>query len=145
MASNETLSPASADYAATLLRLTFGAVMLAHGLLKFVVFGLAGTAGFFESVGFPGWMAYLVAPAEVLAGLALLAGFQVRAVALATLPILLGALYTHACAGWVFTNKNGGWEYPAFLVVIAMAVALLGAGRYAVDSARTNASRIAPA
>ncbi len=120
------------DYAALLLRLALGAMFLAHGLLKFVVFGLPGTAGFFESVGFPGWTAYLVSPAEVLAGVALLVGFQTRWVALAGIPILLGSLAVHAGSGWLFSNPNGGWEYPLFLVIVAGAVALLGGGRIAV-------------
>lgn len=113
------------DVGAMVLRSTLGAVLIAHGLLKFFVFTLSGTAGFFESVGFPGWTAYLVAPAEVLAGIALIAGIQVRLTALATLPILLGALFVHFNNGWLFSNKNGGWEFPAVLVLLAVSVALL--------------------
>lgn len=141
MATPSTNDPTA--YAATLLRITLGVMFLAHGLLKFMVFTLPGTAGFFESVGLPGWAAYMVAPAEVLAGIALVAGFQVRAVALATLPILLGALYTHTGSGWLFTNKNGGWEYPAFLVIVAIVVALLGEGRFAVSGTRARVRRTA--
>lgn len=120
------------DYASLLLRLTLGGMFLAHGLLKFIVFTLPGTAGFFESVGFPGWAAYVVAPAEVLAGVALIAGFQTRLVALAGIPILLGALAVHAGNGWSFTNPKGGWEFPLYLVLTAVVVALLGGGRIAV-------------
>ncbi len=43
------------DSAALVLRLALGGVLLAHGLLKIFVFTLPGAAGFFESVGFPGW------------------------------------------------------------------------------------------
>ncbi|MGH8857481.1 MAG: DoxX family protein [Polaromonas sp.] len=121
----------TSDYASLLLRLTLGGMFLAHGLLKFIVFTLPGTAGFFESVGFPGWTAYIVAPAEVLAGVALIAGFQTRAVALAGIPILLGSLAVHAGNGWSFSNPKGGWEYPVYLVVTAIVVALLGGGRIA--------------
>lgn len=120
------------DYASLLLRLSLGGMFLAHGLLKFIVFTLPGTAGFFESVGFPGWAAYVVAPAEVLAGVALIAGFQTRLVALAGIPILLGALAVHAGNGWSFTNPKGGWEFPLYLVLTAVVVALLGGGRIAV-------------
>lgn len=127
------MKPTNNDYAALVLRLALGVMFLTHGLLKFLVFTLPGTAGFFASVGFPGWTAYVVAPAEVLAGLALIVGLQTRWVALAGVPVLLGALAVHAGNGWLFSNANGGWEYPLFLVAIALAVALLGGGRIAVS------------
>jgi putative oxidoreductase len=121
----------SSDYAALVLRLALGGMFLAHGLLKFLVFTLPGTAGFFASVGFPGWTAYIVSPAEVLAGLALIAGLWTRWVALASIPILLGSLVVHAGNGWLFSSPNGGWEYPLYLALTAAAVALLGGGRIA--------------
>ena len=121
------------DYGIALLRIALGTMFLAHGLLKFLVFSLPGTAGFFESVGFPGFMAYLVAPAEVLAGVALLAGIRTRAVSAAMIPVLLGALLVHSGNGWVFSASNGGWEYPLYLVILAVAQSLLGGGAFALD------------
>lgn len=126
------MKPNTTDHATLILRLALGTMFLTHGLLKFFVFTMPGTAGFFASVGFPGWTAYIVVPAEVLAGVALIAGFQTRWVALAGVPILLGSLAVHAGNGWVFSNPKGGWEYPLFLVVTALVVALLGGGRFAV-------------
>jgi putative oxidoreductase len=120
------------DYATLLLRLMLGGMFLAHGLMKFMTFTLAGTAGFVESLGFPAWTAYVVSPAEVLAGVALLAGFQSRWVAIASVPILLGAMSVHLGNGWLFSNANGGWEYPLYLLATAMVVALLGGGRFAI-------------
>ncbi|MEL6316082.1 MAG: DoxX family protein [Pseudomonadota bacterium] len=125
-------NPTSADYAALILRVGFGALILAHGLIKLFVFTLAGAAGFFESVGMPGWAAYPVTFGEIAAGLALIAGVAVRAAALALVPILLGALVVHLPAGFLFSNPNGGWEFPAFLVLVAVVQAVLGAGAYAV-------------
>jgi putative oxidoreductase len=124
------------DYAALLLRASLGTMFLAHGLMKFVTYTLPGTAAFFESVGFPGWTAYLVAPAEVLAGVALLVGFRTRLAALLSLPILIGAIVPHAGAGWLFSNAGGGWEYPLYLVATAVVVALLGGGRLALTRPR---------
>jgi putative oxidoreductase len=120
------------DYAALILRVALGAMFIAHGLLKVMVFTLPGTVGFFESVGFPGWTAYAVTAAEIGGGALLIAGVGVRAVSIALLPVLLGALYVHSGSGWLFTNENGGWEYPAFLVVAAIVQALLGPGAYAL-------------
>ena len=120
------------ETAALLLRLALGTMFVAHGLLKVMVFTLPGTAGFFEQVGFPGWFAYPVTVTEVVGGVLLIAGVAVRPVAIALLPVLLGATYVHFGAGWVFSNPNGGWEYPAFLTVAAVVRALLGPGRFAL-------------
>lgn len=120
------------EIGAFVLRLALGVMFLAHGLLKVLVFTLPGTAAFFASQGFPGWTAYPVVAAELAAGVALIAGFQVRLVSLATIPVLAGALLVHLPNGWVFSNPNGGWEYPAFLIVLAVVQALVGEGAYAV-------------
>ena len=121
-----------------LLRVALGVMFLAHGLLKVFVFTLPGTAGFFASVGFPGFLAYIVTPAEILAGLALLAGYRTRLVAALTIPILLGAASVHFANGWVFSAPKGGWEYPIYLVVAAVAQSLLGSGAFAIDNATTK-------
>lgn len=120
------------DLAALLLRLGLGAMFIAHGLLKVIVFTMAGTAGFFEQVGFPGWLAYPVTGAEIIGGVLLISGLGTRVVALALTPVLLGATYVHLGSGWLFSNPNGGWEYPAFLTLVSVVVALLGPGRYAL-------------
>ena len=120
------------EYAALILRIGLGVMFLAHGLLKVMVFTLPGTAGFFEQVGFPGWLAYIVTFAEIGGGLLLIAGIAVRAVSLALIPVLLGALFVHFGSGWVFSNPNGGWEYPAFLVLASVVQVLLGPGKFAL-------------
>ena len=120
------------EYAALILRVGLGVMFVAHGLLKVMVFTLPGTAGFFESVGFPGWLAYVVATAEIGGGVLLIAGVAVRAVTLALIPVLLGALFVHFGSGWVFSNPNGGWEYPAFLVLASVVQVLLGPGKFAL-------------
>jgi putative oxidoreductase len=123
----------SNEYGALVLRLALGIMYLSHALLKVFVFTLPGTAAFFAAQGFPSWTAYVVVAAELLAGLALIVGFQVRLVALAGIPILAGALLVHLPNGWVFSAPNGGWEYPAFLIVASVVQALVGAGAHAVN------------
>jgi putative oxidoreductase len=127
----------SRDYGTLLLRVSLGAMFLAHGLLlKVMTFGLAGTAGFFESIGLPAGLAYLTVFAEIVGGVLLILGVQTRWVALALLPILLGAVWVHAGNGWVFSAANGGWEYPGYLAVLAVAQALLGDGAHALSPSR---------
>lgn len=139
LSTTRSVSYSAADYGAALLRVALGAMFLAHGLLKVFVFTLPGTAGFFASVGFPGFLAYIVVPAEVLAGAALLVGFRTRLVAALTVPILIGAATVHFGNGWVFSAPKGGWEYPVYLIVAAIAQSLLGGGAYAIDSSRSSA------
>ncbi len=136
---SRSVSYSAADYGVTLLRVALGAMFLAHGLLKVFVFTLPGTAGFFASVGFPGFLAYIVAPAEILAGVALLVGFRTRLIAALTVPILIGAASVHFGNGWVFSAPKGGWEYPVYLVVAAIAQSLLGSGAWALDNSRFSA------
>ena len=128
----------SRDYGVLLLRVSLGVMFLTHGLLlKVMTFGLAGTAGFFESLGLPAALAYLTVFAEIFGGALLILGVQTRWVSLALLPILLGAFWVHAGNGWVFSGPNGGWEYPAYLAVLAAAQALLGDGAYALRPSRS--------
>ena len=131
----------TASYAALLLRLSLGVMFIAHGLLKIVVFTPAGTVGFFESLGLPGFLAYLTIVAEIGGGAALIAGLWTRWVSLALLPIILGALVVHSGAGWVFSSEGGGWEFPAFWAVALVVQALLGDGAYSVKLPIGSAAR----
>ena len=119
-------------YGIALLRVSLGVMFIAHGIvLKYLTYTLPGTAQFFESVGLPGPLAYVVFAAEAVGGVLLVLGVGTRVVSLALVPILLGALSVHAGNGWVFTSANGGWEYPLYLTVLALAQALLGEGAFA--------------
>ncbi|HKQ11993.1 MAG TPA: DoxX family protein [Steroidobacteraceae bacterium] len=109
----------------TLLRVALGIMFIAHSVvLKYFTFTLAGTAQYFASIGLPAALAYVVFAAEAVGGVLLILGLYTRWVALALVPVLLGALWVHAGNGWVFSAPNGGWEYPLFLIVISAVVAL---------------------
>lgn len=130
------VDPRTAPFAALILRVALGVVFMAHALLKLLVFTLPGTAAFFTAHGFPGWTAYPVFAAELLGGLALVAGVYVRWVALGLVPVVLGALTVHWPNGWVFTARDGGWEFVAFLLAALLAQAALGEGAYGLGRAR---------
>ena len=133
------------DYAALVLRVGLGVMALAHGFLKIFVFTIPGTVGFFEQLGYPGVLAYVVITAEVLGGFALIAGIGTRYVATAMIPILIGATMTHAGNGWLFSNANGGWEFPAFWTLTLMVQALLGDGAYSLNQFVARRVRLAVA
>ena len=108
-----------------LLRVALGIMFIAHSVvLKYFTFTLAGTAQYFASIGLPASLAYVVFAAEAVGGVLLVLGLYTRWVALALVPVLLGAMWVHAGNGWVFSAPNGGWEYPLFLIVISVVVAL---------------------
>lgn len=132
----------TAPYAVLLLRLTLGVLFLAHAALKLFVFTPAGTAGFFGSLGLPGWLAYVTIVWEIAGGLALILGIVPRLVALALVPVLLGAIVTvHGPAGFFFTNPKGGWEFLALWIAGLVALALTGDGPFALKPTTAAASR----
>ena len=121
------------DTANALLRISLGVIFLAHGLLKLLVFTMAGTVQFFESIGFPGWMAYPVTFGEIIGGALLILGLFTRPVLAAMIPILLGAAWVHLGNGWVFSSPNGGWEFPVFLVITTIVSFLAGPGKWSLQ------------
>ena len=124
----------TAPYAALVLRVALGVMFIAHALLKVYVFTLPGTVKFFETIGLPGSLAYVTFWAELIGGALILSGVWSRWAAAALIPVLIGATWAHAGNGWMFTAPNGGWEYPAFLTVAALAQALLGDGKFAYSA-----------
>lgn len=122
------------EYGTALLRISLGIIFIAHSLyLKLMVFTLSGTAGFFESIGLPAFLAYITFAVEAIGGIALLVGCHARWAALALIPFALGATWAHIDAGWLFSNSGGGWEYPLFLTTSLVVVVLQGNGTWALQ------------
>lgn len=123
----------AAPNAVLLLRLTTGALFLSHGLIKLLVFTPAGTSNYFASLGLPGWLGDVTMTLEILGGAALILGVATRLVSILLLVPLIGAIiFVHAANGFMFTNKGGGWEYPAMWALVQIALAMLGDGPYAL-------------
>jgi putative oxidoreductase len=127
----------TAPYGALLLRIVLAVCFFAHAGFKIFVATPTGAAQFFESLGLPGAVAYVVMIGEVLGGLALLMGIWTRVVALLVIPFPLGSIiWVHGKAGFYFDNPNGGWEYPAVWILALVALALIGDGAHALKTAR---------
>ena len=121
-----------APYGALIVRLALGMMWLSHAGLKWFVFTIPGFAGWLDSQGLPGFMAWPVFLLEALGGICILLGFYGRQVSLLLLPVLLVATSTHIPNGWVFTGAGGGWEYPVFLIAASIAHGLMGDGAFAL-------------
>jgi putative oxidoreductase len=126
----------------TLLRVTLGGVILAHGLQKvfgwFGGYGIDGTMGFFKTLGMPSLLGALVIVSDSLGSLAIIAGLFTRFAAAAAFAVMLGAtLLVHWPNGF-FMNWGGaphGEGYELHVLAMAMAAALVwaGGGRASVD------------
>ena len=123
------------DIARLLLRAMVGVVFLFHGSQKlfglFGGYGLEATGGFMESIGLPfgTFMALMAGSAELLGGLALVAGVGFRFVAP---PLVFTMLVAAFAAHTGFDATQGGMEYPLVLAAASAAIGLLGPGRFAL-------------
>lgn len=128
------------NLALLLLRVTVGAVMLAHGINH--IFGggkIAGTGRWFESLGMkPGPLhAWLASLTEIGAGVLLVLGLGTAFGAAGVVGVIGVAWITnHRTAGFfVFRRPTEGWEYVMTLTVLGVAIGALGPGEWSVDNA----------
>ena len=126
---NSTSQAIVQSWGASVLRIHFGIILLAHGWLKVFVFTITGTVGYFASLGLPSIAAYLIIIGEIVGGIVLILGIQTRLAAFFSIPILLGATFFHLDNGWLFSAEGGGWEFPASLSMIALAILFMGSGK----------------
>ncbi|WP_105385087.1 DoxX family protein [Neorhizobium alkalisoli] len=131
-----------APYGILLLRILTGVALLAHSLyLKVFVLTMPVTVGFFQSLGLPGPMAWLILFVEIITGVTLILGIKPRFAAAAAAAVLLGATWAHSGNGWEFSSTGGGWEYPIFWSLALVSIALLGDGAHAlIPSFRVTAT-----
>jgi putative oxidoreductase len=130
-----------ADLGKLVLRLTLGLLMLLHGWAK-VMAGPAAILGLVTKAGLPPTVGYLVYVGEVLAPLLLILGLWSRAAALVIAINMVVAVWLVHLGQLGELAKSGGWalELQAFYCFTAVAIALLGAGRYSLggDRGRLN-------
>lgn len=122
------------DTGKLILRATLGILILLHGIAK-IAGGVSGISGMLENAGLPGALAYGVYIGEVLAPLLVLLGFYSRIGALVIVVNMLFAIGLVHMKDVVALNKTGGWgiELQASFLVMALAVALIGPGRFSLN------------
>jgi putative oxidoreductase len=134
-----TTNAQAVDLALLALRCSLGLMILAHGLNKFLGGGrIAGTAGWFESIGMrPGRRnALLAATTEVGVGALLVAGLAVPLAAAGLVALMVVAIVTvHWRNGFFVFRPGQGIEYCLLTAVAAAVAGTLGPGRWSLDHA----------
>ena len=121
-----------------ILRLVLGTAMAAHGAQKlfgwFGGYGLKGTGGFFESIGFrPGARFALAAGlTETTSGILLGLGLLGPIGPALMLSVMLVAILTVHKGHGFFATSNG-IELPLLYITGSLAVAFAGPGQYSLD------------
>ncbi|MVW63650.1 DoxX family membrane protein [Massilia sp. NEAU-DD11] len=119
-----------------LLRAVLAVLILFHGVSK-LIGGVGFIGGMLAKAGLPGALAYLVYIGEVIAPLLILFGVFTRAAALVVVVNMIVALLLVHTSQFFTLSDTGGWalELQGMYLGVAVAIALLGAGRYSVGGA----------
>ncbi|ETI70394.1 DoxX family protein [Neobacillus vireti] len=118
----------------TILRVFLGATFLIHGLAKFQG-GIENTVGFFESLGLPGFTAYVVALIELIGGIAIVLGVGTRIISILFVIILAVAIVKVKLAvGFLGNDQMAGYELDLALMVISLYLAATKKSFLALDN-----------
>jgi putative oxidoreductase len=116
------------------MRLTVGCLMLFHGIAKIMhPDSLGFISGTLSAVGLPSFLSYGVYVGEVIAPLMIILGIFSRYAALVIVVNMVFAIFL-VHSGDVFAlTEHGGWrlELQAFYLLGALAIVLMGSGRFA--------------
>ena len=131
------VSTPTEDTGKLVLRVVLGVLILLHGIAK-LVSGPGFIMGLLAKNGLPAALGYGVYVGEVVAPLLLILGLYTRAAALVVVINMLVAIGLVHMGQIAQINKQGGWELElqGMFLFTAVAVALLGAGRYSVGGLR---------
>ena len=121
------------DLGKLVLRATLAILILFHGVSKLIT-GVDPIMGMLAKAGLPAGLAFLVYVGEVIAPLMILFGIWARLGAVIVAINMIVAVALAHGAQFFTMGKTGGWalELQGFYFFTALAVALLGAGRYSM-------------
>jgi putative oxidoreductase len=112
------------DFGGLVLRITLGIIFFVHGIVKFQS-GIDNIAGWFSSIGLPGFMAYGVALLEVVGGIALIIGLGTKLFSVLFALLMVGAIVkVKLAAGFLGNGKMAGWEFDFALLAMSIYLVL---------------------
>jgi len=104
----------------TIVRILFGVMFMAHGIAKLQM-GLSNVAGWFNSIGLPGQLGYVVALLELIGGILIIVGFATRYISIAYILLMAGAIIsTKLPMGLLGDGKAPGFELELAYMLIAL-------------------------
>jgi len=122
------------EIGATILRFILGSTFLVHGFAKFQG-GIENTVGFFESLGLPGFTAYIVAIIELIGGLAMIVGIGTRIISILFAGIMAVAIVkVKLAAGFLGNGQMAGYELELALLAVSLYLALASKSFLALDN-----------
>ena len=124
------------DLGKLVLRLTLGVLLLFHGTHK-ILTGISPIRDMIVAHHLPDFLAYFVYLGEVAAPVLIVIGLLTRLGGiLVVINMIVAVLLVHTTT-LMGTNEMGGYalEIEAFYLFTALAVALLGAGRFSIGGA----------
>lgn len=122
-----------AEWSAFIIRLVLGITFFVHGVVKFQG-GIANTAGWFDSIGLPGILAYVVAFIETVGGLALILGIGTRIFSALLAVVMVAAIFkVKLAAGFLGNGQMAGYEFDLALLAMSVSLALTGSSFLALD------------
>jgi len=130
---NQPRNSLATDVGKLILRSSLAILILFHGISK-VLHGIDQIIGIIVKTGLPSAVAYLVYTGEVVAPLLVLVGIWTRPAALViAINMTVAVLLVHTSQFFTLA-KTGGWalELQGMYFICALAVALLGAGRFSI-------------
>ncbi len=121
-----------AETGTLILRVVLGIIFFVHGLVKFQG-GIGNTVGWFDSIGIPGGIAYIVAIIELVGGIALIVGFGTKIVSALLALLMIGAtLKVKLAVGFLGNGQMAGYELDLALLAIALYLAINGSKKYSL-------------
>ncbi|WP_102347572.1 DoxX family protein [Bacillus sp. Marseille-P3661] len=115
------------------IRLVVGITFLLHGLAKFQN-GLVNTSIYFESLGLPGILAYVVSYIELVGGAAMILGVGTQLVSVLFAFVMIGAIFTvKLSAGFMGNSTATGYEFNLLLLAVSVLLAINGSKLFSID------------
>jgi putative oxidoreductase len=116
-----------------MLRVVLGVSFFIHGLAKFQG-GIENIVGWFDSIGLPGALAYMVASIELVGGIALVIGLGTRYISILLSFLMVGAIFKAKLAlGFLGNGQMAGYELDLAFLAIATFLAINGSKMFALD------------